>query len=104
MKSTALAAVMLFVGSLSTLEASDLGWVDLFNGKDLEGWTQKNGTASYRVDGDTIVGKTQEGSPNSFLCTDQLYGDFELKFEVKVDNELNSGVQIRSQTTDGTNT
>ena len=69
----------------------------LFNGKNLEGWTQRNGTATYVVDGDSIVGKTSEGSPNSFLCTDKLYGDFELKFEVKVDTALNSGVQIRSQ-------
>ena len=77
---------------------ADLGWVDLFNGKDLDGWTQRNGTAKYRVEGDSIVGKTSEGSPNSFLCTDQLYSDFELKFDVKVDSALNSGVQIRSQT------
>jgi hypothetical protein len=81
--------------------AADLGWLSLFNGKDLDGWTQRNGTATYRVEGDAIVGKTSEGSPNSFLCTDQKYGDFELKFDVKVDSELNSGVQIRSQTRDG---
>ena len=76
------------------------GFVDLFNGKDLDGWTQRNGTATYRVEDNTIVGKTAEGSPNSFLCTDKSYGDFELKFEVKVDSALNSGVQIRSQTRD----
>src|SRR5262249_42843713 len=49
-----------------------------------------------------IVGKTAEGSPNSFLCTVKEYGDFELKFEVKVDDALNSGVQIRSKTRGGT--
>ncbi len=76
------------------------GFVDLFNGKDLTGWTQRNGTATYRVEGDAIVGKTSDGSPNSFLCTDQLYGDFELQFDVKVDPRLNSGVQIRSQSID----
>ncbi len=48
------------------------------------------------VDG-TIVGTTDEGSPNSFLCTEDTYGNFELEFEVKVDNGLNSGVQIRSR-------
>jgi hypothetical protein len=47
-----------------------------------------------------IVGTTSEGSPNSFLCTDQLFGDFDLMFDVKVDNPLNSGVQIRSQSKD----
>jgi hypothetical protein len=75
------------------------GWESLFNGKDLKGWEQKNGTATYRVEDGTIIGKTTPGSPNSFLCTEKEYADFELEFEVKLlDNELNSGVQIRSQT------
>ena len=73
----------------------------LFNGKDLVGWTQRNGSAVYKVENGEIVGTTAEGSPNSFLCTDKFYGDFDLSFEVKVDNELNSGVQIRSQTLGG---
>jgi len=75
-------------------------WVSLFDGKTLDGWAQKNGTAKYRVADKTIVGTTEEGSPNSFLCTVKDYGDFELEFEVKVHDKLNSGVQIRSQTKD----
>jgi hypothetical protein len=31
------------------------------------------------------------------LCTEADYADFELRFEVQVDNALNSGVQIRSK-------
>ena len=73
------------------------GAIELFDGKTLAGWTQHNGTATYRVQDGAIVGKTNDGSPNSFLCTDKLYGDFILEFEVKVDRPLNSGVQIRSQ-------
>ncbi len=87
----------LFVLTSSLAAAGEPGFVDLFNGKNLEGWSQRNGTATYRVEGNAIVGKTSEGSPNSFLCSNKLYGDFELKFDVKVDRELNSGVQIRSQ-------
>ncbi|TWT43009.1 hypothetical protein KOR42_45390 [Thalassoglobus neptunius] len=75
-------------------------WQTLFNGKSLEGWTQKNGWASYAVEDGAIVGRTAPASPNSFLCTLDDYGDFELEFEVKVDNGLNSGVQIRSKTKD----
>ena len=73
-------------------------WQDLFNGKDLAGFTQRNGTATYEVVDGTILGTTVKGSPNSFLCTNKKYGDFELTFEVKCHNNLNSGVQIRSQT------
>lgn len=80
--------------------ADQPGTVNLFNGKNLDGWSQRNGTATYRIEGDAIVGKTSEGSPNSFLCTTKSYGDFELEFDVKVDPRLNSGVQIRSQSID----
>ena len=85
----------LSVGS-ARAQSSDGGWVPLFNGRNLDGWQQINGTAKYRVGDDMIVGTTVEGSPNSFLCTEKLYGDFELTFDVKVDSRLNSGVQIRS--------
>ena len=73
------------------------GWVSLFNGKDLEGWEQKNGSAKYTAEDGCIVGKSVPKSANSFLCTQKDYANFELEFEVKVDAALNSGVQIRSQ-------
>lgn len=89
---------LLFIACLLAAPADKGDFVPLFNGKNLDGWEQRNGTATYRVDGDCVVGKTSEGSPNSFLCTTKEYGDFELKFEVKLMNkELNSGVQIRSK-------
>jgi hypothetical protein len=87
----------LLVSAAWAAEGAAAGWVSLFDGKTLDGWAQKNGTATYRVEDGTIVGKTNEGSPNSFLCSEKDYADFELKFEVQVDDALNSGVQIRSQ-------
>jgi len=93
---TVLALVVVLLLSANTLADDKEGWIKLFNGKDLTGWKQRNGTATYRVEDGVIVGTTNEGSPNSFLCTLKNYGDFELVFEVKVDNRLNSGVQIRS--------
>lgn len=93
--------VLLSACLISGLALADQpGTVNLFNGKNLDGWSQRNGTATYRIEGDAIVGKTSEGSPNSFLCTTKSYGDFELEFDVKVDPRLNSGVQIRSQSID----
>lgn len=83
-------------------QKSDAGvWVDLFDGESLRGWNVRNGYAVYEVKDGAIVGTTTKGSPNSFLCTDRFYGDFELEFEVKLfDDRLNSGVQIRSQSYD----
>ena len=98
MKSTLISLIAVCALSATSLAAESDGWVNLFDGKSLKGWTQKNGTATYRVEDGTIVGKTTEGSPNSFLCTDATYADFELEFDVKVDSGLNSGVQIRSKT------
>lgn len=72
-------------------------WVDLFNGKDLSGWVQRNGEAIYEIRNGAIVGKTVLNTPNSFLCTEKNYSDFILEYQVKVDPRLNSGVQIRSE-------
>lgn len=72
-------------------------WVDLFDGKSLEGWSRHSGTAKYEVQDGMIVGTAVQGSPNTFLCTNKEYGDFILEFEVQCDPQLNSGVQFRSQ-------
>ena len=75
-------------------------FVDLFDGKSLDNWVVKGGTATYRVEKKAIVGRTVEGSKNTFLSTPRDYANFELTFEVKCDPELNSGVQIRSHVYD----
>jgi len=71
--------------------------VDIFNGKDLSGWVQRGGQATYKVEGDEIVGTSTLNTPNTFLCTAKNYGDFILEYDFKVDPKLNSGVQFRSQ-------
>ena len=71
-------------------------WANLFNGKDLKGWKQLNGKAKYSIENGEIVGTTVANTPNSFLCTEQEYGDFILELDLKVDNSMNSGVQFRS--------
>ena len=83
-----------------TVSAEEKAYKSIFDGKTLKGWAQRNGTATYRIENEVIIGKTKEGSPNSFLCSDREYSNFDLKFDVKVDEGLNSGVQIRSQTRD----
>ena len=44
-----------------------------------------------------FVGTTVANEPNSFLATEQDYGDFILELGIMVDTSMNSGVQIRSQ-------
>lgn len=71
-------------------------WIDLFDGKTLDGWHQKGGEANYTVINGTIIGATKHNTPNSFLTTDHTYGDFILELDYKVDPTMNSGIQIRS--------
>ena len=72
-------------------------WQSLFNGKNLSGWKQLNGSAKYTVENGAIVGHTVRNSNNSFLCTKKAYGDFILEFDFRVDDGINSGVQFRSE-------
>ena len=72
------------------------GWVSLFDGKTLKGWSVHSGFAKYTPEDGAIVGTAAKGSPNTFLCTDKEYGDYILEFDVKCDPNLNSGVQFRS--------
>lgn len=73
------------------------GWTNLFDGSSLSGWVHLNGTHRYTVEDGAIVGRTVAGSPNSFLCTTEEFGDFELELEAMVDSVTNSGIQIRSK-------
>ena len=84
-----------FAAAAVPVLATDAG-VALFNGENLDGWVQRGGKAKYTVEDGVIVGETIPGTPNSFLCTEKDYADFILEYEFKVDEQLNSGVQIRS--------
>lgn len=85
----------LFLVGTATGTASDEEWTPLFDGKTLEGWTVRGGTAKYEAKDGTIVGTTVEGSPNTFLCKGD-FRDFILELEVKCEPRLNSGIQVRS--------
>ena len=71
------------------------GFVSLFNGNDLTGWSQKGGEATYHVEDGCIVGVVGPG-PNSFLCSEKEYENFIFKAEFKFDKNVNSGIQFRS--------
>lgn len=87
--------VIVFAATSGRPAGADEPWMNLFDGKSLEGWTVRGGFAKYQVENGEIVGSTVEGSPNTFLCKGDLK-DFELELEVKCDPRLNSGIQVRS--------
>jgi hypothetical protein len=65
-----------------TLGESD--WVSLFNGKNLDGWTERNKSGSFQVEDGAIVGTATSDLGTTFLCTNEEYGDFDLEFECKL--------------------
>jgi hypothetical protein len=72
----------------SSLEES--GWITLFDGSSLDGWTLL-GDANWQLAEDAVEADTGSG----FLVTEDSYGDFELELEFWVDETANSGVFIR---------
>jgi hypothetical protein len=91
-----LAVAAVAMTGCTTAENSN-DWKPLFNGNDLSEFVIEDGSATYEVKDGVITGTTAVPSPNTFLATRAVYADFELEFEVKVDDKLNSGVQIRSR-------
>ena len=75
--------------------------VQLFNGKDLSGWSATAHPQLWQVENGDIVGrwdKPDDLKAHSFLVHDRILDDFHLRFEVKLeDNVGNSGVQFRSK-------
>ncbi|MVM36663.1 DUF1080 domain-containing protein [Spirosoma sp. HMF3257] len=84
------------IALLSFTSLAQVPWKNLYNGNDLKGWVKRNGNAEYKLTNNAIIGVSQLNTPNTFLCTEETYGDFVLEMDVKVEPGLNSGIQIRS--------
>lgn len=72
---------------LTTLQSAE--WKELFNGKDLTGWT--GDTEGYFAKDGVLVCKPG----GKVLQTDKDYGDFAFSFEFKLEESGNNGIGIR---------
>jgi hypothetical protein len=96
MKNLTTILISFFLISISAGHAQNSNWQELFNGKNLEGWKTLNGDAKYYTENNEIIGVSKTETANSFLVTDKEYTNFVLEYEMKMDEGLNSGVQVRS--------
>lgn len=85
---------------LSFLPVQAQNWRSLFNGENLKGWEKHGGEATFSVVDGTIVGKAELNTPNTFLCTKERFTDFIFQCEVFLPNDMNTGVQFRSNLKD----
>lgn len=76
--------------ALTPKEASS-GWILLFDGESLFGWTQE-GKAEWRVQDGTLVPSGEPG----WLRTNTPFADFELALDFRTGPDGNSGVFLRS--------
>lgn len=77
------------------------GFVDQFNGKDLEGWVPRGGTCPFTVEDGVIVGTCVKGSPSTYLCTEKEFTNFVASVELKWIVDSNSGVMFRAKVKKG---
>lgn len=75
-----------------TKKEKSKGFVQLFNGKDMTGWT--GNTQGYTAEDGKIVLHPERGSGN--LYTVGEYGDFIFRFEFKLTPGANNGLAIRA--------
>ncbi len=78
--------------NLSPEEKAD-GFVALFNGKDLDGWTGNK--QSYVAEDGMIVIKPENGSGGN-LYTEKEFSDFIFRFEFQLTQAANNGIGIRA--------
>ena len=77
------------------------GFVDLYNGKDLEGWVKYGGDMDYKAEPEWIRGTCVKKQKSAYLSTEKNdYKDFVFTVDIKWEVDGNSGVMFRSYTDD----
>jgi len=85
---------------LISLFVSAQNKVELFNGKDLTGWTV-HGTEKWYVENDELICESGPDKQYGYLSTDKNYKNFILTLQFKQEANGNSGVFFRSQIPEG---
>jgi hypothetical protein len=91
----------IWIAPLEPFDYQPADWIDLID----ENWAVRGGQAAIAIEdgenGKEIVGRSRPRTPNTFFVTERTFGDFELLLEFKIDDELNGGIQVRSEVAGG---
>ncbi len=84
---------LIFLSPLLFGQTGEPGFVPLFNGRSLTGWSVVNKMGpGYLVENGTIVCPREGGQK---LVTDKEYANFVLRFDFRMETDGNSGIGIR---------
>ncbi|MBP6796107.1 MAG: DUF1080 domain-containing protein [Saprospiraceae bacterium] len=83
------------VAAISAISGTAQGWIQLFNTKNLEGWTAY-GTEKWYVDNNQLVCESGPDKGYGYLGTNDQFKNFDLKLEFKQEANGNSGVFFHS--------
>lgn len=79
--------------------AAAAGWLELFDGKSLEGWVTEggryDGSAKWTIEDGAITGRVDEQGRGGLLYTAQAYSAFEFECDVRMDHPFDSGIFLR---------
>lgn len=97
---TALAALLLVgfaaIGGAPTANGqTGPGWIQLFDGKTMTGWTPTNDEVNWRVEGGALVADKKKGKINNHLVSKNSYKDLMIYAEFWVSDDANSGIFVR---------
>jgi hypothetical protein len=84
--------IALVISTRADEKSEEKGFVSLFDGKTLKGWTG-SGIKGYVVEDGAIVCLKEKGGN---LFTEKEYADFVLRFEFKLEPGANNGLAIRA--------
>jgi len=99
---------MVFMGLVGLFSCADRrshvgvgNGINIFNGKDLEGWhvsrtSHQGTTGNFYVEDGAITLKQNPYGQGGVLLSDRKYRNFELYVEVKIDSFCNGGIFLRS--------
>ena len=97
----AIAIILVVATAAPRLRAADAAAaISLFDGRSFTGWNGDTDRIWRIEDGAIVAGDPAWAIPrNEFLATDREFGDFELRYEYRIDatDKPNAGVQFRSR-------
>lgn len=91
-----LIAAVLLCAALSP--AADDGWIEMFDGKTLDGWKANERPENWTVEDGCIAG---HGERSHLFWMKEECGDCEFTAEVKINDHGNSGMYFRAQFMEG---